>query len=128
MARTSAGGAGGGVDGAAAEVRRRDLAELKLGPTSGCGLPSLPAARCRLLLVDHPKHLADLHVVAVLVDDARQDAGGVGVDLEIDLVGLELDQRLAGGDRLALSLQPARHARFDDRFPQLRNDDVHEFI
>jgi hypothetical protein len=49
-------------------------------------------------LVDDAKHFADLHVVAVLAVDAREDAGGLGVDLEVDLVRLEFDQRVAGGD------------------------------
>jgi hypothetical protein len=56
--------------------------------------------------------------------DRRQHAGVFGPDLEVDLLGLELDDGLAGGDGLALALQPARDARFDDRFTELRNDDV----
>ena len=52
--------------------------------------------------------------------DAGEDAGALGADLEVDLLGLELDERLAGGDAVAFLLQPARDARFDDRFTQLR--------
>ena len=48
----------------------------------------------------------------------------LGADLEVDLLGLELDDGLAGGDGLALALQPARDARFDDRLTELGNDDV----
>ena len=47
-----------------------------------------------------------------------------GADLEVDLVGLELDERLAGGDRVALLLQPLGDARFDDRFTEFGHDDV----
>ena len=70
------------------------------------------------------EHLADLHVVAFLVLDAGDDTAALGVDLEIDLLGLELDDRFADFDAIALLLQPARDARFDDRFTELRNDDV----
>ena len=56
--------------------------------------------------------------------DLDQHAGLLGADLEIDLLGFELDDGLAGGDRLALALQPARDARFDDRFTELGDDDV----
>ena len=75
--------------------------------------------------LEHAEHLADLHVLAVLAVDARQDAGGLGADLEVNLVGLQLHQRLAGGDCVAFVLQPARDARLDDGFSELRNDDVH---
>ena len=50
-----------------------------------------PSRRCA-------EHLADLHVGAILVIDAAQDAALRRADLDIDLVGLELDQRIAGGD------------------------------
>ena len=40
-----------------------------------------------------------------------------------DLVRLELDDRVAWGDRVALLLQPARHRRFDDRFTERRDFD-----
>ncbi len=49
----------------------------------------------------------------------------IRVDLEVDLVGLELHQRIAGGDGIAFLLQPPRDARFDDGFAELRNNDVH---
>ena len=56
--------------------------------------------------------------------DAGERAGVVGAYFDIDLVRLELDYRLAGLDAVAFFLEPARHARFDDRFTQLWNDDV----
>ena len=49
-------------------------------------------------VLDHAQHLADLDVLAILPRDLRQHAGLRRADLEIDLVGLELDQRVAGGD------------------------------
>ena len=70
------------------------------------------------------EHVADLHVGPFRVLDRRQHAGLLGADFEVDLLGLELDDGLAGGDGLALALQPARDARFDDRFTELGNDDV----
>src|SRR5207237_9853984 len=43
---------------------------------------------------------------------------------EIDLVRLELDQRVARRHDVPLLLQPLRHARVDNRFAYLRNDDI----
>jgi len=60
------------------------------------------------------------------VGDARDHAGLFGIHLEVDLLGLELDHRLADFDAVAGLFQPARHARFDDRLTQFRNDDIHE--
>src|SRR5687768_11258842 len=48
----------------------------------------------------------------------------VRADLEVDLVGFELDDGFAGFDPIALFLQPARDSRLDDRLPKLRNNDV----
>ena len=81
-------------------------------------------SRSRGAGVDHRQHVADLHVGSFRVLDRRQHAGLLGADLEVDLLGLELDDGLAGGDGLALALQPARDARFDDRLTELGNDDV----
>jgi len=75
-------------------------------------------------LVHHRQHLANLHIVAFLVLDARDDAAAVGIDFEIDLLGLELDDRLAEFDAIPFLFQPARNARFDDGFTKLGNDDV----
>ena len=56
--------------------------------------------------------------------DAGECSGVVGADFDVDLVGLELDDRFPGLDMVALLFQPARDARLDDRFAQLRNDNV----
>ena len=45
-------------------------------------------------------------------------------DLDVDLVRLELDERLAHRDGVAFLLQPARDAGVDDRLAHLRHDDV----
>jgi hypothetical protein len=44
-----------------------------------------------------------------------------GRDLEVDLVGLELDQGLADVDGVPFLLQPLRDARVDDRLADLRD-------
>ena len=76
------------------------------------------------VLIDDGEHLADLDVLAFLALDAGEDAALLGADLEVDLLGFELDQRLADLDAVAFLLQPLRDARFDDRFAQFWNDDV----
>ena len=56
--------------------------------------------------------------------DAAQHAGLRRRDLEVDLVGLELDERVADGDGVPFLLQPLRDARVDDRFADFGDDDV----
>mgnify|MGYP003403238193 CR=1 FL=1 len=68
---------------------------------------------------------AILELATLKFVDAREDAGALGVDLEVDLVGLELHQRAAGGDRVACLLQPPRDARLDDGLTKLGDEDVH---
>ena len=77
----------------ARRLRSRSPAAARLGRAR-----STPAAG----LVDDPEHLADLHVVAVLAIDPAQHAGLRAPHLEIDLVGLELDERIAGRRRRPL--------------------------
>jgi hypothetical protein len=48
----------------------------------------------------------------------------IGADLEIDFLGFELDDRLADLYAVAFLLQPARHARFDDRLTKLGDNDI----
>ena len=45
-------------------------------------------------------------------------------DLEVDLVGLELDERVADRDDVAFLAQPLRHAGVDDRLADFGDDDV----
>ena len=98
--------------------RRRGVASRRLG---GAAVP-------RRRLVDAAQHLANLHVVAVLAADAAEDAGLRRADLDVDLVGLELDQRIAGGDDIALLAQPLRHAGIDDGLSDFGNDDVYGHV
>jgi hypothetical protein len=56
--------------------------------------------------------------------DAGEDTGLGRRYLQIDLVGFELDQRVAGGNRIARLLQPLRHTRVDDGLADFRNEDV----
>ena len=49
-------------------------------------------------------------------------------DLDVDLVGLELDQRIAGSDDIALLPQPLRHAGVDDGLSDFGNDDVYGHV
>ena len=75
-------------------------------------------------LIDDAQHLTHLHIVAVLAIDPAQHAGRRRRHFEVDLVGLELDERVAGRDALPFLLQPARDARVDDRFPELGHYDI----
>ena len=79
---------------------------------------------CRRAILDDPEHVADLHVGAVAVRDLAEHAGLRRRDLDVDLVGLELDERLADGDGVAFLLQPLGDARVDDRLADFRHDDV----
>jgi hypothetical protein len=68
--------------------------------------------------------LADLHVIAVTVGDALEHAGPGRGHFDVDLVGLELDERLAGSDRIAFLFQPPRDPRIHDGLADLGHDDV----
>jgi hypothetical protein len=59
------------------------------------------------------------------VRDRREHARLRRGDLDVHLVGLELDERLARRDLIAGLLQPAGHARVDDGLPDFRHKDVH---
>jgi hypothetical protein len=65
-------------------------------------------------------HLHDVTFVALPLGE---HASGEGGNLDGDLVRLELDERVASGDRLALFLEPARYGRFDDRLAEGRDFD-----
>jgi hypothetical protein len=58
------------------------------------------------------------------VFDGLQHAGAIRAHFEIDLLGLELDERFTGGDLIAFVLQPFRDAGFDNRFTELGDNDV----
>ena len=81
-------------------------------------------ARPRRSVLDDAEHFADLHVGAVAVRDPAEHAGLRRRHLEIDLVGLELDQRLADVDGVPFLLQPLGDARVDDRLADFGDYDV----
>src|SRR5262249_16801124 len=100
--------------------RRTPLVQVRCRRSCGYGGHVRLAAfsRCRgasLTLFDDTEHFAALHVGAGAVRDAAEDAGLRGGDLEIDLVGLELDERLSGGHRVAFVFQPSCDPGVDDR-------------
>ena len=76
---------------------RQRAAGTRPGGRGRCGRRRRGAAPA--LSSSTAEHLAHLHVVALGVRDGLQHAGAIGADLEVDLLGLELDQRVAGGDR-----------------------------
>ena len=106
------------------------------GPVSSRGGRLVPVARNARLaflaiarnasraFLEDGQQFADLDVLAFLPLDARDDAGAVGIHLEIDFFGLEFHVRLAELDAIAFLLQPAGHARLDDRLTQFRDTDV----
>jgi len=70
---------------------------------------------------DHGERVANIHCLALSFHDLAEDAGAVGGDLHVDLLGLQLHHWLALGDLLALALQPAPHRRLDDGLTKLRH-------
>ena len=93
-----------------------------------CSLSSVRRGPLRSALrsrfVDDAEQLANPHVVAFPVRNPCEHAAAIGIHLEVDLLGLELDERFADLHAVAFLLQPARDARFNDRLTELRHDDV----
>jgi hypothetical protein len=85
--------------------------------------PRLAALASRGVL-DHAQYFAHLDVRAVTVRDLREHARLRCRDLEIDLVGLELDEGLADIDGVPFFFQPLRHPGIDDRLTDFGNDYV----
>ena len=57
-----------------------------------------------------------------------QHAGLRSADLEIDLVGLELHERVTGGDHVSFVSQPFRDPGVDDGLSDLRHDDIRSHV
>ena len=99
------------------------------GPACGRRRAGRPAAArrgaaARASSID-AQHFADLHVLAFLrASMLREHAGLRRADFEVDLVGLELDERLAGRDAVALLLQPRATRASTTDSPSFGNDDV----
>ena len=94
-------------------LRRRNLPVRfrrgcsRLGPFASARASRLRAFARRGFL-DHAQHLANLDVLSVLPRYPAQHAGLRSADLEIDLVGLELHERVTGGDHVSFVSQPFR--------------------
>src|SRR5215211_7476296 len=65
--------------------------------------------------------LADVHGLALAFGDGLQHAILFGLDLEVDLVRLEFDERLTRLYGFTLLLEPAPHRRVGDRLSKLGN-------
>ena len=70
------------------------------------------------------EHGADRDCVAGPDGDFREHAGRRRRHLDRDLVGLKLDQRLVGGDRVAGLLEPLADGRLDHGLTQARHPDL----
>jgi hypothetical protein len=81
-----------------------------------------------LALLDRAEDRADLDLGALLDRDLRQAAAGRGVELERDLVGLQLDDRLVRLDLLADLLEPFGDRGLGDRFAEGRDLDLHAHV
>jgi hypothetical protein len=100
--------------------------------TGGCGRRGCTRSRSHdgggRTLIQLTELLVHLHDVALGLAPLCEDAAFERRDLHCNLIRLELDQRLAGGDGVSLVLQPSGDGRLDDRFTEGRNldrDHVH---
>ena len=96
-------------------------------PATLDGPPAPPRSSFRHGLAggpDHRQHRPGLDRLTFGHDDSQQHAAGRRGDLGVDLVGIHLEQRLELVDRLPFDLEPLRDGAFDDRFAQLRHDDL----
>jgi hypothetical protein len=62
------------------------------------------------------------------VRDALEHAGSGRGHFDVDLVGLELHERLACGHRIAFLLEPPRDPRIHDGLADLGHDDVDRHV
>jgi hypothetical protein len=65
--------------------------------------------------------LADVDGLALVFGDRFKDAVLLGLDLEVDLIRFELDERIARLYGLTLLLEPAPDRSVGDRLPKLGN-------
>jgi hypothetical protein len=85
--------------------------------------PTPRATRRRTTRRHFTQTLAHVHDIPVLLVPHREHAGLERRNFHRDLVGLELHERIARSDRVALFLEPAGDGRFDDRFAKRWNLD-----
>src|SRR5262249_40159087 len=84
-------------------LRRARRCGTRRGVPGSCGLPRLG--------LDAAQELSRSNFLLLVLHDLAQHPGAWGCDLDGDLVGLDLDQRLGLRDRLAALLQPGQHLR-----------------
>src|SRR5947199_328312 len=64
------------------------------------------------------EHVARMNRLSLTSGDLAEHAGLVSGDVDVDLLSLELHERLASFHLVALALQPGADRRLDDRFTQ----------
>jgi hypothetical protein len=67
-------------------------------------------------LIELAEHVVDVHDLAFLFVALGELARFEGRDFYRDLVGLEIDQRVASGYDIAFLLEPPRDGGLNDRF------------
>jgi hypothetical protein len=67
-------------------------------------------------LIELAEHVVDVHDLAFLFVALGELARFEGRDFHRDFVGLEIDQRVAGGYDIAFLLEPPRNGGLNDRF------------
>src|SRR5207248_6535061 len=72
-------------------------------------------------LIELAEHIVDVNDIAFVLGALGQNAGFEGGYFYCNLVGLELDQRIARGNGITLLLLPARNRGFNDRLAERRN-------
>ena len=65
-------------------------------------------------LVQLAEHVVDVNDITLVLGALGQNAGFECRDFYGDLVGLEIDQRIAGGNDIALLLEPPRYGGLND--------------
>ena len=107
--------------------RRRRLG--RRAPARGAG--AVAAARrggcaaARPSRLDDREHRADVDRGSGRHEDLRDHAAHGGRHLHRDLVGLDVEQDLVGGDRVADLLVPIRDGALGDGFAELRHQYIH---
>jgi hypothetical protein len=67
-------------------------------------------------LIELAEHVVDVHDFTLLPVALLEHAGFEGRHFHGDLVGLEIDQRVASGYDIAFLLEPPRDGGLNDRF------------
>ena len=84
-----------------------------------------PSLEAHIRIVHGTELIADSSDGEERMCDRFEDAVLRRGHLDVDFVRLELDERLAGADRIAGLFQPLGDTRIDDRLAHFRDNDVH---